>query len=188
MVDTMSPKLPKNPVNGQEVSDRYGNIWQYFADNNSWISKGTVGSIATVSDKNDGLVPPLIYDKLKRLSNAAATTNLTNYLKITPGKDAYWYYFRSQEKLFRFTPENESVLRIEVDRGRLYQVLSKVRKTGARGPKGFTGIDGLDGYANSDVCDPINGEPSFIPSKFDGGRLDFAIFTPTPLTIGGPVV
>ena len=32
------PKFPKNPTDGLEVSDRYGNRWQYTAENNAWIS------------------------------------------------------------------------------------------------------------------------------------------------------
>ncbi len=36
------PKLPKNGIDGQEICDNYGNIWQYDSKSKTWIAKGVI--------------------------------------------------------------------------------------------------------------------------------------------------
>ena len=93
------PRLPRNVADGTEVSDRYGNIWQYNAAENTWISKGVIGQQPIVSEDQDGLATPAIYSKLGILRQYSTDGTLFNSLKIVPGIDAYWYYFRSADKL-----------------------------------------------------------------------------------------
>lgn len=186
MSGTIIPKLPRNPTDGTEVSDRYGNRWQYTAESNAWISKGVIASYSIATEEQSGLIDPTIFTKLKNLKIYADNYDLTTTLKILPGRDAYWYYFRSSDKLIKFKPEGESSLRIEIDKGRLYQILSKSRRVGPRGQQGDTGPAGRNGLPGT-ICDPSGGEPCYTPSAVDKNRLDFAIYTPTPLTLDGPI-
>lgn len=181
------PKFPRNPVDGMQICDRYGNRWHYFADSDAWISKGLISSYDEVTESQDGLATPDIYEKLYNLKIFNDRIDLKSSFKILPGKDAYWYYFKSSDKLFRFIPEGESVLRIEVDKSRLFQILYKNRKQGKRGDTGDVGLTGPDGFSGPSICDKEVGEPCYKASAVNGNKLDFAIYTPTPLVLNGPV-
>lgn len=177
---TAIPKLPLQPANGDEVCDRYGNKWQYDGESDTWISKGVVYAPTEVSESQDGIISPEIFDKLTKLKKYVDSGVDLSPLKLLPGTDAYWYYFRSSDKCIRFTPEGPSALRVEIDRGRLYQILLKEICPGVRGPKGETGDAGPDGVPGADeVC--------YAPSAVDSNQLDFAIFVPIPLTLDGKV-
>lgn len=180
-----TPKFPINPSDNAEVLDRYGNKWQYDATSNAWISKGVIKSYTTVSELEPGLVTPEIYNKLQNLRTYSKMYNLKNTLKINPGSDAYWYYFRSSDKLIRFRPESDNILRIEVDRGRLFQVLLKNQRVGPPGSVGDIGDPGPDGLPGLTLCETAAGEPEYEPSILNGDRLDFAIYTPVPLVRDG---
>lgn len=184
-MSTYVPRLPRNVADGTEILDRYGNIWKYSATDNAWISIGAVTTPNNVTESVDGLVTPDIYNKLRILSASSNNKNLYQSLKIIPGIDAYWYYFRSSDKLFKFKPESESALRIELDQGRLYQILAKASKRGPRGETGPKGIAGSDGSSVSNACDVQTNEPSYLPSFINDNRLDFAIYTPAPLVLNG---
>jgi hypothetical protein len=173
-------KFPRNPTDGDEVSDVYGNRWKYTAENDAWISKGVVTAPATVTENTDGIIDSDIYSKLSKLDTYLKTGVDIRPLKLYPGTNAYWYYFRSSDKLFRFTPEGGSNLRIEVDKGRLFQILMKQICPGPRGPNGPKGDKGRDGVPGApEVC--------YFPSEVVQERLDFAIYTPTPILPGGPI-
>lgn len=182
-----TPKFPANPSDNAEVLDRYGNRWQYDATSNAWISKGVIKSYTTVSEQGSGLVTPEIYNKLQNLRTYSKMYNLKNTLKINPGSDAYWYYFRSSDKLIRFRPESDNVLRIEIDRGRLYQILLKNQRVGPPGVEGDIGKAGPDGLPGITLCETPTGEPEYEPSNINGDRLDFAIYTPVPLDKDGQI-
>jgi len=166
--------LPKNASGGDEVCDKYGNKWVFDAESNGWISKGTISSSGIATEDNDGLITPDIFERFRKLETYTNLKQNINQLKLLPGDDAYWYYFRSSDKLFRFRKEGESALRIEVDKGRIFQILMKEICPGVRGEKGDRGDTGIDGTSGADeIC--------YAPSELDNNRLDFAIFTPTPL-------
>lgn len=173
--------LPRTGSKDQVILDRYGNRWAFDEETKGWISKGVVSSPAVVSEDKNGLVTPDILSKLTKLRQYV-TNNKSDLtpLKLLPGRTGYWYYFKTSDKLYRFRPEGNDTLRIEVDKGRLYQLLSKSAcpgKLGLKGPTGETGAPGRKGTY----------EPCFSPSNITSTRLDFAIFTPTPLTNAGSV-
>ena len=166
------PTLPREATGDDEICDRHGNRWIYDAESNGWISKGTINPSDLVSEDASGLVTPDIFDRLRKLETYSLRD--IKQLKLLPGTDAYWYYFKSSDKLFRFRQEGENALRIEVDKGRIFQILMKEVCPGVRGPKGLQGDTGLDGIHGADeIC--------YEPSEINDGKLDFAIFTPTPL-------
>lgn len=171
---TITPTLPRKATHGKEVCDRYGNRWKYDAGQDSWISEGTISVPTVVTEEVNGLVSSDIFEKLRKLKAFVDTGFDLSTLKIAPGRDAYWYYFRSSDKCFRFRPEGDSTLRIEIDRGRIYQILLKEVCPGVRGPKGDQGAQGDAGIPGAD-------ETCFTPSSVSGNKLDFAIYTPTPL-------
>lgn len=169
------PHLPKTGTDGEEICDKYGNRWKFTAQEEGWISRGTLTAPTTVSESKDGIITPTIFNQLKKARAYLGTGANLAPLKISPGTDAYWYYFRSSDKFIRFRPEAEDALRIEVDRGRLFQVLMKEicpGKRGIQGEQGETGQSGLAGPA--EVC--------YQPTYTNSQKLDFAIFTPVPLT------
>lgn len=172
-------KFPKNPKPGMEISDKYGTIWKYDQILNSWSTIGTLKETPIVDQNQDGLITPEIYNKLEFIKNNISTTQP---LKLKPGNKAYWYYFRSSNKTIKFKAESEERLRIEADLGRIYQLLYKVGhcpgKTGPDGDKGETGKKGIQ--APDELC--------FAPTKYDGKRLDFAMYVPTPLTCDSDIL
>lgn len=177
---TTTAILPATGVNGQEVLDRYGNRWVYDDETGGWISKGVVSAPVTVSEDQNGLITPDIFSQLSKLRQYVNSGVDLTPLKLLPGRTGYWYYFRTSDKMYRFRPEGNDVLRIEVEKGRFYQLLLKNVCPGKRGPKGATGETGEAGASGSpELC--------FAPSAIVGDRIDFAIFTPTPLVVGGAV-
>ncbi len=172
-------RFPRNPNPGMEICDKYGVIWRFDATINNWVGAGMVEPPAVVTEQNDGLITPEIKKKLNYLRENYQPNKPT--LKLYPGTNAYWYYLRSSNKTIRFQPESEERLRIEVDHGRIYQLLYKVGycpgKTGDDGDRGDQGDDGR----------PAPDELCFAPSAYDGLRLDFAMYVPTPLTLEGDI-
>jgi hypothetical protein len=182
---TNTPFLPRPPLaDGYELADRYGNRWRYDVETNSWVSLGTIVSTTPVDEQQDGLATTAIYAQLQAVRDyltAAGSQALTPF-KIVPGTGAYWYFFHSSDKCVRFIPESESRLRIEVDQGRIHQLLSKAVCRGMGGAVGEVGDAGPDGIPGA------LDEPCFRQSVSSSStQLDFAIFVPVPLTLGGPV-
>jgi len=168
-------RLPLNPQNGDEVCDKFGNKFIYDAESDAWISKGLVKTPNIVSEDANGIITSETYNKLRHLDNLI-TNNLIDFsqFKIEPGTNGYWYYLRSSDKLFRFTAEAEDKLRIEVDTGRIFQILAK---NSCKGPRGATGDRGAAGGVGA----PGPPEPFFAGAvgSTEPDKLDFAIFTPT---------
>jgi len=173
-------RLPRQPSDGDEICDQYGNRWEYSSDKDAWLTKGVVHAPTYVSESQDGIISPDIYSKLNKLRTYLGTGVDLRPLKLAPGTDAYWYYFRSSDKCIRFVPEGPSALRIEIDKARLFQILMKEVCPGLPGPRGDRGDQGLDGRPGAD-------ETCFEPSDLHDRQLDFAIYTPTPLLAGGSI-
>ncbi len=168
---TLIPRLPRTGT-GTDICDKYGTRWKFDSNEDAWIPNGLLTSPLLVSEGTDGLITPEIFNQLIQLRNFATTVNQP-ILKILPGTDAYWYYFRSSDHFIKFRPEGEDALRLEVDKGRLFQVLMKEICPGPRGPVGPAGPQGQAGLPGpAELCyEPI----------INNNRLDFAIHTPTPL-------
>lgn len=157
---TPPPRLPLNPHDGDTVCDAFGNIFKFQAVEDAWIFYGTLKTPKTVTENNDGAVPPEIFNRIQYIKSATNNgRDLPKELKIRPHTDSYWYLFHSSDKLFRFLPESESVLRIEIDRARLFTYLVKQSKRGQKGLLGNKGDKGLPANFNplsllSDLCTP----------------------------------
>lgn len=174
MADTCTlPFLPHTANDGEEVCDKYGNRWRFNLEEETWTSRGSLVPPPTVSEKSDGLVTPTIFDKLSKIRRYLANNQNKPPLKILPGTDAYWYYFRSSDKFIKFRPESENSLRLEIDKSKIFQALMRAICPGSRGPQGDKGPPGSAGEAGpAEVC--------FQP-EITADKLDFAIYTPTPL-------
>lgn len=166
-------KFPKNPKDKQQVCDRNGVIWEYDTQTRSWSSHGLISAPIYVSEENDGLVDQATYQRILELKNYLESGASITPFKLDSSSSAYWYYFKSSDKLIKFIPEGPSTLRIEVDRARLFSRYAKqvcVGDTGQKGDQGTKGTDGLPG-PNELIFDPIT----------LNNKLDFAIYTPAPL-------
>lgn len=167
------PHLPPTANDGDEICDKYGNRWKFDGPEDGWISLGAITSQATVTENNNGIITPTIFTQLAKVNQYVKTNPTQQPLKILPGTDAYWYYLRSSDKSIKFKPEAEDVLRIEIDKSRLFKIISKgvcggpVGYRGDAGPRGFSGASGP-----AEVC--------YQPA-ISGKQLDFVIFTPAPL-------
>jgi len=175
-------QLPAHPLDSQVALDNFGTIWQYDALIGSWVDKGAISIPGPVTEASDGIVTPEVFRKLAYLNNVYASNPISFVpFKIQPGLDAYWYYFRSSNKLFRFIPEGPNKLRIEVDRGRIYQILMKQSCPGAPGPVGDPGVAGHPGITGAPEVGYIPSEITAIDGS-QGDQLNFAIFVPCPIT------
>lgn len=172
------PKFPRNPVDGQIVCDAEGNLWEYRQHKDSWLFLGTLDAPPLVTEDNDGMVPPTIFN---RISNLKTLTNngqsIPEQLKLKPHTDAYWYLFDSSDRLIKFTPEGPSKLRIEVDRARLFSLFLGRSCRGPKGEKGDKGDKGTDAL-------PGDPEPCFEPTSIseDGLEMKFNLTVPAPIS------
>lgn len=175
---TVASRLPRRPTVGQIVCDGSGNIWQYDVITNSWVNKGTLDAPPTVTESQDGLVTTDVFDRIDLLKTATNSGNsLPEELKIKPHTDVYWYLFHSSDKLIKFIPEDQNILRIEVDRGRLYSYIVSSRCRGPKGETGEKGDPGIDGASNgAETC------VEQVTISDDGNEIVFEASVQTPLT------
>jgi len=170
----LAKRLPIDPENGDEICDDRGNRYRFNGKTSTWIFIGAIHIPSTVTESTDGVITPEIFGKLRHVENIITNGVDFSQFKIFPGTEGYWYYFRSGDKSIKFDVEGEDQLRIEIDSGRFHQIISKRSCKGQFGDKGTTGEDG-------DMGDSSPKELVFIPSDVDEDKIDFAIFTPTPL-------
>lgn len=170
---TIAQKLPKNPNDEDEILDNFGNRYQYDAQQDSWIYKGNIIPPPLVTETSDGLVDTATYQRLQNLKTVYQSGSYKfDPLKILPGRDAYWYYLKSTDKAYKFIPEGDSRLRIEVDRGHLYRVF---KRSVCKGPVGLDGLKGNQGAKGPDGLP----EPCYAPSV-SGSELSFSVYVATP--------
>ncbi len=172
---TTDKKIPKYPNTSSTICDKAGNILQYDVLTNTWVFKGRIEVPNLVTEHNDGIIDTTIYDKLQKLRTIYESGQYKfTPLKIKPGIEGYWYYFKSSDKLFRFIPEAEDVLRIEVDKARIYQIAMKQLCPGIKGQTGDIGPKGVSGFSGAaELC--------YAPTLIANNQMTFAIYTPTPL-------
>lgn len=173
MTTCLISNLPRTVNSTGEICDKYGNKFKYDSATNSWIAHGYIPNIPIVTEQSDGLITPEILLKLIKVKDVLSPIATQPSLKINPGNNAFWYYFKSSDKCIRFRVEGENALRIEVDSGRLYRLFSNAicrGPTGDQGLKGPKGDNGLSAPAEV-LFDPI----------IDKKQLRFSVYTPTPL-------
>ena len=176
-INNFVPKFPKNPLNGNQIIDKYGNKWTYNANYAAWISKGDTTPPEMATETKNGIITPEIYNKIRYLSTWQG--KIPTRFKLSPNTDAYYYYFTSSDGLIDFAPESGTDLRIEVNKGRLFSILYKQSCQGEKGLIGPQGLKGPAGYL-------AKSELAFVPT-FTPTTASFKIFTTTPLYPGGPV-
>lgn len=163
--------FPKNPQDGSEVIDAYGTRYKYDLQTESWLTIGTITSPPVATEDNNGLVNPDIYQKLDKIKRYIDNGGQFNSLKLRPGTDAYYYLFHSSDKTIRFSSESNNVVRIEVDRGRIYSLYSKVICVGPKGERGLIGDRGPDGRTTEfEIC--------YTPTTRTGKKIEFAAVVP----------
>ena len=64
-----TPNFPRYPIEGQEVADKYGNIWKYYAATGTWVSIGYLASPRIVTEANDGYISPDLYKRIQYFKN-----------------------------------------------------------------------------------------------------------------------
>lgn len=164
-------RLPRYPADDDIVCDKFGNRWRYSAEVDTWLLQGVDFEIPLVSATNDGIISPEIHNKLTLVDTILQ--NFPYTLKINPATDAYWYLFRSGNKLVKFTRENAADLRVELDTGRLYQLFSKIACQGRRGLTGDKGLTGVRGKPTI----PEN----WYKAKADGTALQVSVKVALPI-------
>lgn len=167
--------FPKNPNDGDEVVDTYGTRYRYEEQTRSWLTIGSLTTPQIASEEADGLVDSDLYQKLDKIKRYVDNGGQFSSLKLRPGTDAYYYLFRSSDKTIRFTPEPNNVVRIEVDRGRIYSLYSRTICVGPKGERGPTGERGPDGRSTRfEVCQ--------TPTSVIGNKLLFSAIVPLAYT------
>ena len=152
-MDITISQFPPNPTDGQTVASEFGEIFQYDAESDSWIDTGVQISTSLVSDTQNGLISPQIYNLINRIQQLEKDGVSFQYNKIWTGsmkKLPYFYYFHSTDKTisFRYYVDNtkQKRLQIEVNRQRLLNKImsqSCAGSVGAKGQKGLTGFPGI---------------------------------------------
>lgn len=160
---------------GDQVLDEYGNIYEFNSEQKSWIYKGVTQSYNVVSDTANGLVDPQLFSKLNLIEILKNDGYKFGSFKIDAGDlNPYFYYLHSTDDLIRFYPEASNKIRIEIDRSRLTQFLTKEC---CIGPKGKTGVDG---QAGTDGIKAPN-EQFISPLSTKDNVFDFETNVPTPI-------
>jgi hypothetical protein len=170
------PALPGYGMqDGDQIMDSNGNIFEYNAETNGWIYRGQIEVPDVVTRDSDGLVYPSVYRKLELIQELMDRGIDFGIFKLnTPGETPYYYFFYSSDDLIRFYPESGSRLRMELDRGRLYQ---KLLRTCCPGPKGAQGTKGSTGRAGI----PAEDEEFQNPISVTGGVFEFETTVATPI-------
>lgn len=141
------PQLPASGFgDGDRIIDPQGNIWEWDAETDAWIVRGKADLIPDATEGSDGLVTPEVFRKIRLIQDL-----ISQGVPFAPFKlksrvhNPYFYYFQSSDGLIRFTPEGDGILRMEIDRARLYAMIVSKCCVGPKGKVGEQGIKGLDG-------------------------------------------
>jgi len=129
-------------------ADPFGVIWEYDAETKSYINKGYLRPLLPVTEMEDGLVSPAIFNRITAMSSYKDDLEL---FKIeTPHNPApYFYLLYSSDHLISARAESATQIRIEIDRGNLYRRFMNVICRGTKGDQGLQGVKGITGRAAS---------------------------------------
>ncbi len=175
-----NPQFPNNPVDGMQVLDAFGNIYQFRSAEQTWEYIGIIQAAQTVNATTNGVVPPDVYAKIQQLQNLISSGVAFDKNKIFIGKNnnsPYYYYFYSSNDLITFEPFKTSgaqKLRIEVNRQKLMQLLTATPCIGPTGLKGPIGNGGRNG-----IKAPL--EKLQVPSTISDTHIKINSKVPTPI-------
>ena len=85
MSTQITPKLPSNPIDGDQISDANGNIYEYNAEEDTWIKIGVLSSPPFVSYGTNGIITPQTYNHLKSIETLISQGIDFNKTKIYIG-------------------------------------------------------------------------------------------------------
>lgn len=108
MADPIPSRLPLSKVqDGEELIDRFGNVFRYSAEESQWINIGVQPNPGVVTDESKGLVSPAIYQKLAQIQQLIDDGVSFNRFKLETQQelDPYFYLFQSRDGLIKFTPD-----------------------------------------------------------------------------------
>jgi len=166
------PKFPLNPSHNAEYVDPNNIMWVYDAIQNNWIQRGLITTIPQVSRNTDGLVDPETYDKLIELQEFSQEINLSTF-KLSPGTNAYYYYFYGPDGLIDVKHEGNSQIRIELNEQKLVSLLYKYVCDGDRGLQGEQGRKGISGTSSGS-------EANFILNR-ENNTISGQAYVPIPI-------
>lgn len=179
MTNAIVPSPPKLPsygmVDGDQIIDGNGNIYEYNLEQDEWIYRGQIKIPDIVTLSRNGLVYPPVYRKLLLIQELMDRGIDFGLFKLdTAGFIPYYYFFYSSDDLILFQQESGSKLRLEIDRNRLYQKLLRTCCAGPKGKKGSTGATGRDGIV-------ANKETYLTPVSASGSDYEFDTIVHTPI-------
>lgn len=146
-------QIPTNPVDDKQYCDTHDRILKYDQETKTFIKNGVAQSATIVTQDNDGLVYPELYEKIALVKSELAGTP-PQYIKLYPGTDARYYYFTNTNKLIKIKQEDENKIRLEFNKSVFYHRLCSNTCPGPEGDKGDKGRKG-------DPGDSYGIEPSF---------------------------
>lgn len=152
-------KFPRNPTNGQLFVDTNGIEWRYSSGLIRWVQNELNETLPLASPSENGLISPAIYGKLVELQNSLAGLDVSTF-KISPGTDAYYYYFYSPDGLIDIRYRGGGEINIDVNEQKLVAYYYRYLCIGNRGPQGDQGPDGEPGL-------PAPNEATYYPTKVD---------------------
>ncbi|MDP1712256.1 MAG: hypothetical protein Q8K86_07345 [Candidatus Nanopelagicaceae bacterium] len=135
-------RLPPSAPDRTQIADASGNVFEFDAETKAWIGKGVITTQPMVSEWEDGLVPPKLFDRIRKVETYEDDLKAVCKIDHTVTPPGYFYLLNSPDDLIRFYPESRERIRIEADRGRLTQ---KILRNVCIGPKGDRGPAGLAG-------------------------------------------
>jgi hypothetical protein len=150
-------KFPRNPINGQLFVDTNGIEWRYQSGSIRWVQNELNELIPLASPVQDGLITPVIYNKLVTLQDSLQGLDVSVF-KIAPGTDAYYYYFYSPDGLIDIRYRGNGEINIDVNEQKLVAYYYRYLCIGDRGPQGEQGPDGEVGI-------PAPNEATYYPFK-----------------------
>ena len=186
----IEPLCPGQPPIGTDSSsssskqyrDGSGNVYVYDKPGDSFVELGIMEQPPIVTEQQNGLVDPIIYQRLNYLRQLSQSGVKFEKTKIFIGdvKDnPYFYYLNSTDGTIKFKNEllidGKKRLRIEVDRAKIIQRLTRIPCIGPNGPKGLRGDNGKNGI-------PASNEKFYTYKKID--TTTYELFT----TVSAPLV
>jgi len=139
------PMLDGNTQDGRQYVDGQGVIQEYDLETKAYVNKGVIKVPPLVNEQTDGLIFPKLFDRLRLIETYKDWLKANIKLETSLLPFPYFYFLDSSDDLIRFYGEDVQTIRIEVDRGRLFQKILRNFCVGGLGDVGAEGERGLAG-------------------------------------------